>query len=38
MPQDYAEAVRWYRRADEQGYSLAQCRLGLMYREGRGVV
>ena len=35
--QDYAEAVKWYRRAAEQGVVDAQTNLGLMYDEGRGV-
>ncbi len=37
VPQDDAEAVRWYRRAAEQGYARAQFNLGFMYRKGRGV-
>ena len=37
VPQDYAEAVKWYRMAAEQGYSVAQYNLGLMYANGRGV-
>ncbi len=36
-PQDYTEAVRWYRRAAEQGNAFAQRRLGVMYANGRGV-
>ena len=36
--QDYAEAVKWYRLAAEQGYAQAQNNLGLMYRKGQGVV
>ncbi|WP_419591592.1 tetratricopeptide repeat protein, partial [Thiolapillus sp.] len=35
--QDLKEAVKWYRRAAEQGYALAQYNLGLMYANGRGV-
>ena len=35
--QDYAEAVRWYRKAAEQGYAEAQNNLGVMYAEGQGV-
>ena len=31
VPQDYAEAVRWYRRAAEQGDASAQNNLGVMY-------
>ncbi len=37
MPQDYQEAVKWYRLAVEQGTTLAQTKLGLMYEEGWGV-
>ena len=35
--QDYAEAVRWYRRAAEQGDAQAQSNLGVLYANGRGV-
>ena len=31
VPQDHAEAVKWYRKAAEQGDADAQCQLGLMY-------
>jgi TPR repeat protein len=37
VPQDYAEAVRWYRKAAEQGLASAQFDLGLMYASGQGV-
>ena len=37
MPQDNAEAVRWYRLAAGQGDASAQSNLGFMYQEGRGV-
>ena len=37
VPQDYREAVRWYRAAADQGHSEAQNYLGFMYQEGRGV-
>lgn len=37
LPQDYVEAVRWYRLAAEQELYLAQNNLGVMYYEGRGV-
>jgi TPR repeat protein len=30
VPQDHAEAVRWYRLAAEQGNAFAQFRLGVM--------
>ena len=35
--QDYPEALRWYRKAAEQGDAPAQNNLGVMYEEGRGV-
>ena len=34
---NYAEAVKWYRLAAEQGYAMAQNNLGLMYRSVQGV-
>ena len=34
---DYAEAVRWYRAAAEQGHREAQCDLGSMLLNGLGV-
>ncbi len=37
VPQDYAEAVKWYRLAAEQDYVFAQHYLGVMYLEGLGV-
>ena len=37
VPQDDAEAVRWYRLAAEQGHADAQSNLGVMYDTGRGV-
>ena len=38
VPQDYEEAVRWYRLAAAQGDATAQFNLGVRYAEGRGVV
>ena len=35
--QDYAEAVRWYRKAAEQGQAESQYNLGLMYEKGKSV-
>ena len=35
--QDSAEAVRWYRKAAERGYIVAQNNLGVAYSEGQGV-
>ena len=37
MREDYIEAVRWYRKAGEQGHEDAQCRLGDLYCFGLGV-
>ena len=37
VPQDDAEAARWYRRAAGQGHAKAQGNLGQMYHTGRGV-
>ena len=37
VPQDYAEAVKWYRLAADQGYAVAQYNLGFMYADGQGV-
>jgi hypothetical protein len=37
VPQDYAEAVKWYRLAANQGDAFAQFHLGLMYAKGQGV-
>ena len=37
VPEDDAEAVRWYRPAAEQGHAGAQYSLGLMYDYGEGV-
>jgi TPR repeat protein len=36
-PQDYTEAVHWYRKAAEQGWADAQFNLGLYCVYGRGV-
>jgi TPR repeat protein len=37
VPQDYAEAVKRFRRSAEQGAAIGQYNLGLMYAEGIGV-
>jgi clan AA aspartic protease (TIGR02281 family) len=36
-PKDYAEAMRWFRKAAEQGDAQAQNEMGSMYMEGHGV-
>ena len=35
--QDDTEAAKWYRKAAEQGYALAQFNLAVMYDQGQGV-
>jgi TPR repeat protein len=37
VAQDYAEAMRWFRKSAAQEEVSAQNNLGLMYREGKGV-
>jgi len=37
VPQDYAEAMKWFRKAAEQGDAQAQRNLGIMYHGGQGV-
>ena len=37
VTQDVVEAVRWYRKAAEQGHATAQYNLGAMYGKGQGV-
>ena len=37
VTQDYAEAVKWFRKAAKQGYSGAQLNIGYMYDQGQGV-
>jgi len=37
VPQDYAEAAKWYRKAAEQGDANAQSNLGIMYAKGQGL-
>ena len=34
VPQNYVETVRWYRRAADQGHTMALNLLGYMYRDG----
>jgi TPR repeat protein len=36
-PQDYQEAVKYFRLSAEQGYAPAQLFLGLVYAAGRGI-
>ena len=37
VPQNYVEAVFWFRKAAEQGVAEAQFNLGRLYHKGRGV-
>ncbi len=37
VPQDYAEAIKWYHKVAEQGFAPAQHNLGFMYQNGQGV-
>lgn len=37
IPENDAEAVKWYRKAAEQGHASAQGNLGVMYANGDGV-
>lgn len=37
VPQDYVEALRWYRRAADQGNAKGQYAVGFMYERGKGV-
>jgi uncharacterized protein len=37
VPQDYIEAVKWFRKAADQGFPAAQYMLGAIYGLGQGV-
>jgi TPR repeat protein len=37
VTKDAVEAVKWLRKAAEQGFAAAQCNLGVCYHESRGV-
>ena len=37
VPEDDAEAVKWYRKAAEQGFAKSQHNLGVMYDKGTRV-
>jgi TPR repeat protein len=37
VPQDYAQAMAFFRKAADSGYDIAQFKLGEMYRLGQGV-
>lgn len=36
VPQDYKEAMKWWRKAADQGISSAHNNLGVLYATGRG--
>lgn len=36
VPQDYAEAAKWFRKAAEKGFAPAQYNLGITYQVGKG--
>lgn len=38
VPQDYKEAVKWFKKSADQGYANAQCSLGICYRKGEGIL
>jgi len=38
VPQDFAEAMKWYRLAADQGNASAQNNLGRMFFQGQGVL
>jgi len=38
VPEDDAEAVRWYRLSAAQGFASGQYNLGVMYANGEGVL
>jgi hypothetical protein len=37
VPQNYPEALKWFRKAADEGDAMAQAALGLMYHNGQGV-
>ena len=37
VPEDHAEAIKWYRKAADQGVPQAEYNLGLMYARGQAV-
>ena len=37
VPQDHKEAVKWYRKAADQGNAYGQNNLGTMFQNGQGV-
>src|ERR1700730_7963340 len=37
VPQNYAEALKWYRKAAEQSHADAEYNLTVIYRHGKGI-
>ena len=37
VPQDFAEAMKWFRKAADQNHAKAQFNIGFMYERGQGV-
>jgi TPR repeat protein len=37
VPHDYQQALKWFRKAAEQGNGEAEFNIGYMYQEGLGV-
>ncbi len=37
VPQDYVQAIQWFRKAADQGFAAAQYNLGSLYYKGQGV-
>ena len=37
VPQNYKQAVYWYKKSANQGDAFAQSNLGLMYAQGQGL-
>jgi TPR repeat protein len=37
VPQDYAEAMRWYKKAADLGHTPAMVMIGVFYEYGKGV-
>jgi len=37
VPQDFAAAASWYRKAANKGFAGAQSNLGIMYAKGQGI-
>ena len=37
MPENDAEAIKWYRKAADHGFAEAQYNIGVMYANGTGV-